>query len=329
MAGVKQRVDVVDIMKGVAITLVVLGHTGQGMAHRGWWTGPGYGRTDSFIYSFHMPAFLFVAGLFVAQSIHRHGSARFVLDKLRVVLYPYLLWAIIGQITAPWSAGWRSGGTSTWPELWHQMMHDDANWFLITLFICLMIALLTRRLPAWQRLLGAVAVCMVAPHTGWTLIDRPVSEISFLAAGMWTSVRLKRLNAVQPGAALLGAAALFALQAVEVWRAAPIPTAIEMIFFGLQGTLALALFCRALVAAPTLGVPMLLAGQASLAVYVMSSYWQGLGRLLLSSMHCIALWPQLLLPTAFAVAAPALLWHLQRRVPAIGWLFQIPRRKTA
>jgi uncharacterized membrane protein YcfT len=33
------RSNVVDIVKGIAIILVVYGHTAQGMIHRGWWGG--------------------------------------------------------------------------------------------------------------------------------------------------------------------------------------------------------------------------------------------------------------------------------------------------
>jgi hypothetical protein len=55
------RSNLVDIVKGIAIILVAYGHTAQGAVHRGWWTGPGASFSRAFIYSFHMPAFFFVA----------------------------------------------------------------------------------------------------------------------------------------------------------------------------------------------------------------------------------------------------------------------------
>ena len=41
--------------------LVALGHTNQGMQHRGWWGGylSVSNWINAFIYSFHMPAFFF------------------------------------------------------------------------------------------------------------------------------------------------------------------------------------------------------------------------------------------------------------------------------
>src|SRR6266702_6534643 len=89
------RSNIVDIVKGIAIALVVYGHTAQGIIHRRWWWGPGAIFSDEFIYSFHMPAFFFVSGLFVMSSLAKRGSQHFAVDKIKTILYPYLLFAII------------------------------------------------------------------------------------------------------------------------------------------------------------------------------------------------------------------------------------------
>src|SRR5580692_5056972 len=86
-----KRSQIVDIVKGIAIILVAYGHTSQGMMHRGWWTSPGAIFSDAFIYSFHMPAFFFIGGLFVMGSITKRGNLRFTVDKLKTILYPYIL----------------------------------------------------------------------------------------------------------------------------------------------------------------------------------------------------------------------------------------------
>ena len=84
------RSNIVDIVKGIAITLVAYGHTAQGMIHREWWVGEGAAFSDTFIYSFHMPAFFFVAGLFVMSSLAKRGGQHFAVDKLKTILYPYM-----------------------------------------------------------------------------------------------------------------------------------------------------------------------------------------------------------------------------------------------
>src|ERR1700679_1437490 len=87
------RSNAVDIMKGIAISLMTFSHTSQGMFNRGWWGGPRYFFSYDFIYSFHMPVFFFAAGLFVMGSLERRGVRKFTLEKVKTLLYPYLLWA--------------------------------------------------------------------------------------------------------------------------------------------------------------------------------------------------------------------------------------------
>ena len=77
------RSNAVDIMKGIAISLMTFSHTSQGMFNRGWWGGPRYFFSYDFIYSFHMPVFFFAAGLFVMGSLERRGVRKFTLEKVK------------------------------------------------------------------------------------------------------------------------------------------------------------------------------------------------------------------------------------------------------
>jgi fucose 4-O-acetylase-like acetyltransferase len=110
------RSNIVDIVKGIAIGLVVYGHTAQGMIHRSWWVGPGAIFSDEFIYSFHMPAFFFVSGLFVMSSLAKRGSWQFAVDKLKTILYPYVVFAIISAAIEPLIGRFKS---STRPVHWN------------------------------------------------------------------------------------------------------------------------------------------------------------------------------------------------------------------
>jgi len=65
-------------------------------------------------------------------------------------------------------------------------------------------------------------------------------------------------------------------------------------------------------------------GRASLAIFLLSAFAQGATRAVLSSLfHTNNLWLQLLLPTAFATALPAIVWYQQDRW-RLGWLFHWP-----
>jgi fucose 4-O-acetylase-like acetyltransferase len=74
--------------KGVGIFLVVLGHTLRGLDSSRIIADNGAFRSvDSWIYSFHMPLFFLLSGLFAERRIERNAG-EFVLDKLATLAYP-------------------------------------------------------------------------------------------------------------------------------------------------------------------------------------------------------------------------------------------------
>jgi fucose 4-O-acetylase-like acetyltransferase len=136
------RVAWVDTFRGLAIILVVLAHCGRGLDKAGIAPGFQHGAVDDWIYSFHMPAFFFAAGLFAARSLAR-GPARFLADKLRTVVYPYLLWSalfILALLAFP------VGNARYEPALWGQIFSAPVGnyWFLYVLFAVQMLYLLVR-----------------------------------------------------------------------------------------------------------------------------------------------------------------------------------------
>lgn len=87
------RISYIDQLKGIAILLVVLGHI------------IGYNKCEDsflwrFIYSFHMPLFMFISG-YVAQMTFRiesfgwNETMSFLAKKIRTLLLPMIIWGII------------------------------------------------------------------------------------------------------------------------------------------------------------------------------------------------------------------------------------------
>src|SRR5271155_1735047 len=215
------RSNIVDIVKGIAITLVAYGHTSQGMIHRGWWGGPGAVFSDVFVYSFHMPAFFFVSGLFVMNSLAKRGSRDFAIDKVKTILYPYVLFGLLNILIDPLIARFKSGSTPFhWNVFLKSMADGDANWFLYDLFFCLMLALITARVPAWLRFVAGVLVALL-PAFGPPAADKVLHEFCFLAAGMWVGTRIYRLEGIQSVAAALGLVIFAAFQAAMVYYYGP------------------------------------------------------------------------------------------------------------
>jgi fucose 4-O-acetylase-like acetyltransferase len=318
------RSNVVDIVKGIAILLVVYGHTAQGLVHRGWWAGPGASYSRTFIYSFHMPAFFFVAGLFVLGSIAKRGNKRFAVDKVKTILYPYVLFAMISAAIEPLIGRFKSG---TKPFHWNvfllNLADGEASWFLFVLFACLMLALMTARAPAWSRFLAAALVGMILVF-GPPIINDVLREFCFLAAGMWVGTRIYRLEKMGAGTAATGFVLLAMFQAAAVYLYGALVLGRWMyIVFGLTGTAGLFLLAK-LLDKHRFGDGLAWIGRASLAVFLLSAFAQGATReILLRVFHTRELWLQLLLPTFFATILPAIVWYQQDRW-RVGWLFQWP-----
>ncbi|HSB24875.1 MAG TPA: acyltransferase [Burkholderiaceae bacterium] len=89
------RADWVDAAKGMGIVLVVIGHAIDGLtaAHLAD-PNDGWGAAYFAIYSFHMPLFFLLTGLFVSQRLDANPGA-FVHDSLVRVAWPYLLWSVL------------------------------------------------------------------------------------------------------------------------------------------------------------------------------------------------------------------------------------------
>jgi len=82
----------VDYAKAIGIILVVYGHVARGLVKSGILPNSSYFHAvDDFIYSFHMPLFFFLSGLFFLHSMNRRGAGGVILSKIDTIVYPYIL----------------------------------------------------------------------------------------------------------------------------------------------------------------------------------------------------------------------------------------------
>lgn len=91
---VKQRDTSIDALKGIAIFLVVWGHSIQ-------FFGEGYGMLDThvgkFIYMFHMPLFFFMSGLFAKSSVEI-PFFRLIRKKSVQLILPLFCWSVLSSL---------------------------------------------------------------------------------------------------------------------------------------------------------------------------------------------------------------------------------------
>jgi fucose 4-O-acetylase-like acetyltransferase len=315
------RISSVDAVKGMAIVLVVYGHVAQGVAHRGWWNSPAYAFQERFIYSFHMAAFFFASGLFVAGSIARSGAGQFVVQRLRTVLWPYL--ACVAAYSTESVFGANAAARNDFVHsILIPALTGEASWFLPTLFLCLLLAVLTQQLPAWLRFALATALNLLWPATGIRIVDSAAHYFVFLAAGEWVNRRVEGIVSIPRWAAMVGSLVAFGLVAFGNWS--PMSSArIVVILLGLGGTLALFLLARA-TEGTAFDKAAVWCGEASLGIFVLHPLFQGATRLVLARItQSHAVLPNVLVPTLVAVVIPGMLWHCRERLH-IGFVFVFP-----
>jgi fucose 4-O-acetylase-like acetyltransferase len=189
----------VDYAKAIGIVLVVYGHVARGLYNAGIPMDAAlYERVDSIIYSFHMPLFFFLSGLFFFHSLQRRGPAALAANKVDTILYPYLLWSLIQGLTEVWLSGFTTGSTTTFEvlSLWHPRAQF---WFLYALFLVLLTAILVYRSDA-RPLLATVIAASVLAYVFQDRIpsalhsDYVVKNFVFFALGVWFNTVRDRIG---------------------------------------------------------------------------------------------------------------------------------------
>lgn len=156
----------VDYAKGLGILLVVYGHVSRGVYNAGIKFDTELFRlVDSVIYSFHMPLFFFLSGLFFLPSLQKYGRAGLIADKVDSVLYPYILWSLLQGFIEVLLSGFTTS-TTTSSEVLSLFWQPRAQfWFLYVLFaIFVLMAMLSRDhkpLPAWALTVAALAAWLL------------------------------------------------------------------------------------------------------------------------------------------------------------------------
>lgn len=129
------RQNWIDLAKGIGIILVVYGHVARGLDAAGLYRDQhSFALVDGVIYSFHMPLFFLLSGLFFQSSLKHDGAGALMGKKVDTLLYPYVVWSLIqGGIAIALShytnTPTRISDITT--ILWQPL---DQFWFLYALF---------------------------------------------------------------------------------------------------------------------------------------------------------------------------------------------------
>lgn len=143
------RVDSYDVAKGIAIILVVFGHAERGLVAAGVMSDSALLHSiDYAIYTFHMPIFFFISGLFFRT--RPLGDPKPWIDRVIRIAYPYVLWSLVlGGIQIALSGSGATNNPMTVSRLlaiaWWPI---SPFWFLYALFAATVLTALTQTLRA-------------------------------------------------------------------------------------------------------------------------------------------------------------------------------------
>lgn len=136
----KNRLLWVDYAKGIGIILVVLGHENRGLIAadfiKGFELFSKY--LDSYIYTFHMPLFFFLSGIFFLSSA-KAKTGIFFTKKTATIVYPYFIWSFFQGGIEVFFSKYTNGNTS-WNEVLSFWEPRAQFWFLFALFFIFLIS---------------------------------------------------------------------------------------------------------------------------------------------------------------------------------------------
>lgn len=215
-----RRVEWVDYARGIGIFSVVALHILNGLISaniidQAVWVDLGHAWES---YSFNMPIFFFLSGLFVAQSVKKPARL-FIGSRLRTVVYPYFLWSIVSIVLIGLVGSGSDESITLSLATFARLFYDPVlqYWFLYALFFMLMLSLVIAKLGfslAWlmpvalllfvwdfpqeqliaQRLFLYFAVGVVFSQQIRDLLDRMTSPALLLAAALGLGAWLYALS---------------------------------------------------------------------------------------------------------------------------------------
>lgn len=167
-----------DVLKGLAIVLVVLGHISYRCPH-----------LKEFIYSFHMPLFFTMAGCAAHLSMQRSSIGQFIRRRAIGLMLPYVVWLLCSPLIFGYADNWRNYNLT---DAIHSIITGNvACWFLICLFTlqvyyALYIWLSRKFTGVWTGTLIAFSLYVVSfllhRRWGWIHGDAGYWDLQFLTS---------------------------------------------------------------------------------------------------------------------------------------------------
>ncbi len=187
----------VEYTKGIGIILVVYGHVARGVFNAGMIQNVElFELVDSIIYSFHMPLFFFISGLFFVSSITRRSAKGLLISKVDTIVYPYLLWSLIQGLVKFMVGPFTNFGIESdelYAILWEPI---DQFWFLYVLFLIFLMITVIYKFVSSVYLLFVLSVALFffggQLSSPWSVLNSTYGYLVYFCSGMVLSQYLGR-----------------------------------------------------------------------------------------------------------------------------------------
>jgi fucose 4-O-acetylase-like acetyltransferase len=170
----------IDYLKGIAIILVVYRHALIGIERTHTHIPEYLVNANMIFYSFRMPLFFVLSGLFISSSFAKRTFVKIASLKFETLIYPYFLWAFL-QITFQILFGSFTNATRSFIDysyIFYQPRELDQFWYLPALFNVTMIYLIIKSKidpPVWLQIIIGLIFYFLAMY---------VNKISILSDWM-------------------------------------------------------------------------------------------------------------------------------------------------
>lgn len=320
--AVHERFGFVDIGKGIAIVLVVIGHALRGLVQANVVAeGPVVRAVDGFLYTFHVELFFVVSGLMIVRSADRASLGAYARDRIARLGWPYLVWAPFQHVVQSLAP---SNHPQRLVDVWRVLYEPPMQfWFVAALLIQLLLFGALWKLGVGR--IGFLVFSMVVylgfayVPLGWSVLYRVCEHLPYLAVGALIGRVdvLRRIRDMPPFAAAAIALSGFAWIALAVQRGVSEDRSL-VLALGLLGSGA-ALALSSLLARSSLAPALLVLGERSLEIFVAHTIaTAGTRVILLRVAHVTDPTLHLVLGIAAGILAPLILHRIATR---LGWRF--------
>lgn len=319
----------VDYAKAIGILLVVYAHVVRGVYNAGIETHyVFYGIVDSVVYSFVMPLFFFLSGMFFYGSFSKRGARKLINSKIDTIVYPYIVWSIVQGMIEVSLSGYTNGDVS-YAEVFSLLWSPRAQfWFLYALFMTFLLAsivflIVPKKASMAVFLLAAMAYIFSSILPKAFLMSVMAQHFVFFALGIVFSLHFKTEQLSKPWILGVLACAFFAAQFMFHlilglnyldFGIASLALAIISIFFIISLSMQIFLKPNPLI---------VLIGSSSMAIYLIHVLAGGGARVLLKSIGIEAFVPHVIIGCLAGLFIPLLFAVIISRL-RIRYIFSAP-----